>query len=449
MASSLPSPADCCSPCDGEASVQVPGPTGAAGTNGTNGTNGVNAFSALDGPFTMPAELSNVTVDVSDSTWMGQLDLEPTDALIGQVVFVELAGYMEVQSRPTTTSVILKNLQDVSVTSATSGLLIVGKTYTISTYAPGDDFANVGALTNATGVVFEASGTTPADWTYGSTLSGVDQGAYPDNSAPGAIITSGLQVSPGGIQGAVGDSAGNAPDSATYVTMSASPDLSAEVPVDTAPAPGTGTYGNVLENQTGTLYQRTVGVADENSVTVDDAGGLGAGEAIFGTAAGIESKPAAAARTALGLGTAAIVDTGVTDNDVVTVDQATGLATGEIAFATAAGIETKTLAAAKTYLGVGISTTTTTASTPYTLLTTDRTVLHNVDGGVLILPDATGNNGLQYSIKKIKLGTTANVITAFVPNTIDGNASYSLSGNLSGATIVCDGSDWHILSTIN
>ena len=341
MASSLPSPADCCSPCDGEASVQVPGPTGAAGTNGTNGTSGVNAFSTLDGGFTMPAELSDVTVDVSDSTWMGKVEVA---AVIGQVVFVELAGYMEVQSRPTTTSVILKNLQDVSVASATSGLLIVGKTYTISTYVAGDAFIAVGATADVTGEVFTATGTTPADWTNGSTLSGVDQGAYPDNSAPGTPITTGFQVSPGGIQGTAGDSAGNAPNSAPYVTMSASAGLPAAVPVDTALPPGPGTYGNVLENRAGILNQRTIGVAHENSVTVDDAAGLGAGEAIFGASDGIESKTAADARTALGLGTAAIVDTGVTDNEVVTVDDAGGLTSGRLTIATAAGIETKSVA---------------------------------------------------------------------------------------------------------
>ena len=53
-----------------------------------------------------------------------------------------------------------------------SGLLVVGETYTIVSDQAGDDFTNIGAATNATGVVFAATGTTPTTWTHGSTLSG-------------------------------------------------------------------------------------------------------------------------------------------------------------------------------------------------------------------------------------------------------------------------------------
>lgn len=52
----------------------------------------------------------------------------------------------------------------------TSGLLTVGAIYTITTYETGDDFTNVGALSNANGVEFEATGTTPTDWSNGSLL---------------------------------------------------------------------------------------------------------------------------------------------------------------------------------------------------------------------------------------------------------------------------------------
>ena len=436
MASSLPSPADCCSPCDGEASVQVPGPTGAAGTNGTNGTSGVNAFSTLDGGFTMPAELSDVTVAVSDSTWMGKVEVA---AVIGQVVFVELAGYMEVQSRPTTTSVILKNLQDVSAASATSGLLIVGKTYTISTYVAGDAFIAVGATADVTGEVFMATGTTPADWTNGSTLSGVDQGAYPDNSAPGTPITTGFQVSPGGIQGNTGDSAGNAPNSAPYVTMSASPDLIAEVPVDTAPAPSAGTYGKVLENQSGTLNQRTVGVADENSVTVDDAAGLTVGEAIFGAADGIESKTASAARTALGL----VI--GVADNQVATVDAAAGLVSGDVTFATANGLETKTAAAAGIIFGVSNRSITEVGTTPYNVLIADQVIKLNAGATLANLPDATGNSGLEYTFIKTVAGGGFN-ITPLAPQTLNGSPTQAFSTQYATLSVISDGLEWFITS---
>lgn len=52
----------------------------------------------------------------------------------------------------------------------TSGSLITGVSYTISNFVAGDVFTNVGAASNATGVSFTASGTTPTTWTNGSTL---------------------------------------------------------------------------------------------------------------------------------------------------------------------------------------------------------------------------------------------------------------------------------------
>ena len=54
--------------------------------------------------------------------------------------------------------------------SQTSGLLVIGRQYIITTYNPGDDFTNVGAASNASGTVFTATGTTPTTWTHGSTI---------------------------------------------------------------------------------------------------------------------------------------------------------------------------------------------------------------------------------------------------------------------------------------
>ena len=377
MASSLPSPADCCSPCDGEASVQVPGPTGAAGTNGTNGTAGVNAFTLSSGTFVMPAELANVTINVDDSTWMSD----------GQLLFIETAGWMEVQSQPSTTSVILKNMEDATTST------------------------------------------------------------YTDNAAPTTVIADDSKISPGGLQGPTGNAANAAPDSATYLVRTADGTLTSEVAVDALGAPGS--VGSVMEFDDPAFSLRPIGVADTQLPRIDQAAGITNGESVFATASGVESKTASAARTALGLGDSAVVNVGVADNAVVTVDQGAGLTNGEIAFATAAGIETKTLAAAKTYLGVGVNTVTTSAAATYNLLTTDQIVLHNVNGGVLQLPTAVGNDGLQYSIKKIIAGTTANVITPSVGETIDGAGTLSLNTTLAGAIIISDNANWHILSKFN
>ena len=88
----------------------------------------------------------------------------------------------------------------------TSGVLVVGKQYTVTTYVAGDDFTNVGAASNASGVTFAATGTTPTAWANGSTLTalgtiaGMDPthdgrgGYWPDVSGAGrhfAMPTSG------------------------------------------------------------------------------------------------------------------------------------------------------------------------------------------------------------------------------------------------------------------
>ena len=55
--------------------------------------------------------------------------------------------------------------------SATSGTLSIGRTYEITDYQLGDDFTNVGAPSNANGVIFIATGSTPLLWTNSSELS--------------------------------------------------------------------------------------------------------------------------------------------------------------------------------------------------------------------------------------------------------------------------------------
>lgn len=55
--------------------------------------------------------------------------------------------------------------------SLSSGNLTVGVSYEITNYQIGDDFTNVGASSNANGVKFMATGTTPNVWTNSSQLS--------------------------------------------------------------------------------------------------------------------------------------------------------------------------------------------------------------------------------------------------------------------------------------
>lgn len=101
MSQAIQNPGDCCSECpESEAAANIPGPQGDTGAAGANGTDGVNAFTVLTAQFVQPAADANVTVDVEDSTWMG----------VGQYLFCVTGGYYQVVTKPTSTSVQLKNL---------------------------------------------------------------------------------------------------------------------------------------------------------------------------------------------------------------------------------------------------------------------------------------------------------------------------------------------------
>jgi hypothetical protein len=57
-----------------------------------------------------------------------------------------------------------------SMVAQTSGTLAIGRKYRIISYVASDSFTNVGASSNATGVEFIATGTTPTTWTNSSQL---------------------------------------------------------------------------------------------------------------------------------------------------------------------------------------------------------------------------------------------------------------------------------------
>ena len=65
------------------------------------------------------------------------------------------------------------NVSEIAVGSQTSGVLVAGVLYQITNFVTGDDFTNLGAGSNATGVIFTSTGTTPTNWTHGSTVSPV------------------------------------------------------------------------------------------------------------------------------------------------------------------------------------------------------------------------------------------------------------------------------------
>lgn len=121
--------------------VITPGPKGADGTNGTNGTDGTNAFTTLTASFVMPVELGNVTATVGNSGWVS----------IGQVLYVQTAGYMSVVAVPDATSVTIRNLED-STSGIYSGNTVAGTTIpATSTVSAGGVQGPAGTLTGAAG----------------------------------------------------------------------------------------------------------------------------------------------------------------------------------------------------------------------------------------------------------------------------------------------------------
>lgn len=99
MSQALVSPANCCTPCADEATTQIPGPQGEPGADGTNGTDGTNAFTELSAQFTVPDAGSPDTAEVVNSDW----------ATVGQIVYLEGAGYFTVVSIADSTHIELDN----------------------------------------------------------------------------------------------------------------------------------------------------------------------------------------------------------------------------------------------------------------------------------------------------------------------------------------------------
>ena len=74
-----------------------------------------------------------------------------------------------------TTPKIYKALLTQTTVTSTSGLLVVGKTYVIGTLQAGDNFANVGYVSDGTN--FVATGTTPTTWTNSTSVLNVTDSA--------------------------------------------------------------------------------------------------------------------------------------------------------------------------------------------------------------------------------------------------------------------------------
>jgi len=85
----------------------------------------------------------------------------------------------------------------------TSGSLVSGAWYIIHAFVAGDNFTNVGAGSNATGVIFRATGTTPTTWTNSSDVRRIFE------ITEGATTRAELNIVGGGANDTVNDGPGD------------------------------------------------------------------------------------------------------------------------------------------------------------------------------------------------------------------------------------------------
>jgi hypothetical protein len=83
----------------------------------------------------------------------------------------------------------------------------------------------------------------------------------------------------------------------------------------------------------------------------------------------------------------------------------------------------------------------------YTATTSDDVILCNASGGAftITLYAASGNSGKQLTIKKTDSSNNAVTIDGNASETIDGTTTKAIAAQYTSLTIVCDGSNWHII----
>jgi hypothetical protein len=101
----LPQIDNCCvQPCDETVVQNIPGPSGEDGSSGADGADGVSAFTVLTAAFTMPAEAATAIATVANTSWM----------TVGQIVFMQGIGYLQVDSITDSTHFVAKNIEDTA-----------------------------------------------------------------------------------------------------------------------------------------------------------------------------------------------------------------------------------------------------------------------------------------------------------------------------------------------
>lgn len=102
---------ECCPVACDEVVVQnIPGPVGDDGADGTDGADGASCVTALTVAFTMPAELASDTANVGATAGF----------VIGENVFVQGLGTLQVTAIGSATQMTLKNLEDAATSAYSS-----------------------------------------------------------------------------------------------------------------------------------------------------------------------------------------------------------------------------------------------------------------------------------------------------------------------------------------
>lgn len=212
---------------------------------------------------------------------------------------------------------------------------------------------------------------------------------------------------------------------------------------DPADVPTNSLLGDAAYKNTGTTTG-TLAAGDDSRITgaLQTANNLSEIQS-----AGVSAQ--SSARSNIGLGTAAVGDTGVTDGDVAVADG--NLTDGDAVFATASGLETQTAATARTSLDVsrsGFTKAERTVTSSDSLGTTDETVLVNAVGGLVNLSvlSAAALDGRRFTVKKIDSSANTVTLTCAGAETLDGSSSYVLDTEDDAVTIESDGTNWHIVS---
>lgn len=168
MPTSLIPSSGCCTSCDDTpVVVAVPGPTGENGTNGTNGAAGANAYTTTSASFTVPAVNSNVTIALTDASFVPQISN-------GAQIYLSIgnAGYFLVVSKAGN-NVTVKNPTLASTNAAPTTVIASGAIVTVAG-PPGDDGSDAlaGAPTTAKYIIQTASASLTSAQVLGLLASG-------------------------------------------------------------------------------------------------------------------------------------------------------------------------------------------------------------------------------------------------------------------------------------